>query len=697
MSKFEIGSSEKCKYCGMDAEHCACGTAKKPTKVKIASKIKRAADHCEIDTCGEGCACSHNYGSIGHRHKDVDYTHDEHDDHEHDKNDHVGHDHSHGGVAAWQFVTIGVAIVLLVGSIFVQVGIQTALRIASFVIAGYEVLIRAATGFAKGRFFDENVLMSIATIGALALGDYSEAAAVMIFYGIGEGLQAAAVRSSRERIADAVELHPDKARRVVNGEQTIVKPEGIAVGESILVKVGERIPLDGEVTAGESLLDVAMLTGEPKPVLATAGAEVLAGAVNTSGPLTIRVTRIAAESSTSRLLRAVEDATKNKPAIERFISRFSRIYTPAVIAAAALLAVLPPLFGAGAWSEWIRRALIFLVISCPCALVLSIPLTFFAGLAITSKAGVLFKGADALERLPRVKAVVLDKTGTLTEGEFEVQRVDSTELPESELLAFASAAEQHSLHPIASAIARAERNGYSAASSQEVAGKGVVAIIDGKRVAVGNRALMEDEGAATDCDASVLVSIDGKYAGAIYVGDRIRESSKAAIARLNETVGYTAILTGDGAAAANEVGKALGVKEVFASLQPADKLTIMRDIRARVGNTLFVGDGINDAPVLAGADIGVAIGLGGTDMAAEAADALLLTRDLTRLPFAVYAAKRTVRKAKSNIAIALGIKTAALVLGALGIAGMWVAILADVGAALICVLNTLTLFRISKT
>ncbi|MEA5047226.1 MAG: heavy metal translocating P-type ATPase [Eubacteriales bacterium] len=539
--------------------------------------------------------------------------------------------------------------------------------------------------------------MSVATIGAIALGDFAEAAAVMIFYGIGEGLQEAAVRSSRRRIADAVELHPDKARRVENGKAETVRPEEVAVGETILVKVGERIPLDGEVAGGESLLDVSMLTGEPRPAHVKTGDEVQAGALNTSGPLTIRVTKPAGESSTSRLLRAVEDATKNKPAIERFITKFSRVYTPSVIAAAALLAVLPPLFGLGSWSEWIGRALIFLVISCPCALVLSIPLTFFAGLAITSKNGVLFKGADALERLPRVKAVVLDKTGTLTEGEFEVQRVESAGLPEAELLALASAAEQSSLHPIAAAVVRADSRGLTASGTREIAGKGVIAMVGGKSVAVGNRALMEELGVSVPSDASVLVSVDGAYAGAIYVGDRVRESAKAAIAELNAKVGYTAILTGDGAAAAGAVGGELGVTEVFASLQPAEKLDVMRSVRTRVGSTLYVGDGINDAPVLAGADVGIAVGLGGTDMAAEAADALLLTHDLTRLPFAIHAAKRTVRKARSNIAIALGIKTAALVLGALGIAGMWVAILADVGAALICVLNTLTLFRLSKT
>lgn len=682
MRNSSFGTNEKCKYCGLDAKHCVCAARNETVQAAWAHK---ELDACEIGTCGEGCACAHLHDSVvtSREEKGTDGK--------------ESHAHGWRRAISRQSVTLGLAAALLIGSLFLGGWAQIALRISSYIISGYEVLLRAATGFAKGRFFDENVLMSVATIGALLLGDYAEAAAVMIFYGVGEGLQVAAVRSSRRRIADAVELHPDQARRVTGGEARMVRPEEVAVGEQILVKAGERIPLDGEVVAGESLLDVSMLTGEPRPMLAKPGAAVSSGAVNTSGPLTIRVTKPAAESSTSRLLRAVEDATKSKPAIERFISKFARSYTPVVIGAAALLAVLPPLFGAGEWSEWIRRALIFLVISCPCALVLSIPLTFFAGLAITSKAGVLLKGADVLERLPRVKAVVLDKTGTLTEGAFEVQRVESLTLPKEELLALASAAEQHSLHPVAFAIAKADTRGHAAQSTQEFAGKGIVAFVDGKRVAVGNRALMEAEGVSSDSDASVLIAIDGAYAGAIYVGDRIRDSSRQAIERLNKMIGYTAILTGDGAAAANAVGGALGVHEVFASLQPADKLSVMREIRARVGGTLFVGDGINDAPVLAGADIGMAIGLGGTDMAAEAADALLLTHDLTRLPFAVYAAKRTVRKAKSNIAIALGIKTIALVLGALGIAGMWIAILADVGAALICVLNTLTLFRISKT
>ncbi|MEN6594154.1 MAG: heavy metal translocating P-type ATPase [Clostridiaceae bacterium] len=651
MAKDWIGTNGKCKYCGMDEAHCACGKPERET--------------CNITCNDESCSCGHA--------------------HEHEEQE-------HGGEGARKFIAIGVAAALLVASYFSGDTLAIVLRLLAYLAAGYEVLLRAGKGLFKRRFFDENVLMSIATIGAVALGDYAEAAAVMIFYGVGESLQETAVRSSRKRITDAVELHPDKARLLNDGAEKMVKPEQVSVGETILVKVGERIPLDGVVTVGESLLDVSMLTGEPRPALVKTGSAVSAGSVNTSGPLTIQVTSLAAESSTSRLLRAVEDATKHKPAIERFITRFSRVYTPVVIAAAALLAVLPPLFGAGSWSEWIHRALIFLVISCPCALVLSIPLTFFAGLAITSKNGVLFKGADALERLTKIGAVVLDKTGTLTEGEFEVQRVESIGIDKEELLALASAAEQHSLHPIASAIAKTDRRGYTAENIREIAGKGVLAEVNGRRVAVGSRALLEQEGAYADSDASVLIAVDGAYAGAIYVGDRIRETAKLAIEELYEEVGYTAILTGDAEAAAKAVGKQVDVDEVFAALQPADKLRVMREIRIKRGGTLFVGDGINDAPVLAGADIGIAMGLGGTDMAAEAADALLLTRDLTRIPFAISTARMTVSTARTNIVIALVIKTAALILGALGLAGMWMAVVADVGAAIICVLHTLLLF-----
>ncbi len=687
MTKNAADSGELCKYCGLDEAHCVCHASiktKKTKPIRVANKPKSKIEACDLGGCSEGCACSRSYGAADRRQEGAESEAGEREEAE------------HGAFAPEKVIPLGIAAALLLGSVFTGGWLQTALRLAAYLAAGYEVLIRAARGIVKGRVFDENVLMSVATIGAIALGDIAEAAAVMLFYGVGESLQEAAVRTSRARIADAVELHPDKAHLVADGGQRTVRPEEVPLGGTILVKVGERIPLDGEVLSGESLLDVSMLTGEPKPMLAGQGSAVSAGALNTSGPLIIRTTRVAADSSTSRLLRAVEDATRSKPAIERFISRFARVYTPAVIGAAVLVAVLPPLFGAGTWSEWIRRALIFLVISCPCALVLSIPLTFFAGLAIISKAGVLFKGADALERLPRVCAAVFDKTGTLTEGKFEVQSVESATLPQGELLALASAAEQHSLHPVAVAIARADTLGLSAESMREIAGQGVTAKVGGRQVLVGSRALLEEQGISAESDAEVLVAVDGVFAGAIRVGDRVRETAKAAVSALNEQVGYTAILTGDDKTAAKTVGELVGVTDVFAALKPEEKLAAMREIRQKHGGTLFVGDGINDAPVLAGADIGVAVGLGGTDMAAEAADALLLTHDLTRLPYAMRAAKRTLATARGNIAIALGIKTAALVLGALGLAGMWIAILADVGAALICVLNTLTLFAVSK-
>ncbi|MEG1524080.1 MAG: heavy metal translocating P-type ATPase [Clostridia bacterium] len=604
------------------------------------------------------------------------------------------HDQSDGLRLSWQMLLpLLVGGGLLAAGAFLSGILQTCVWMLAYLIVGGEILIGAVRGFAKGRFFDEQVLMSVATIGTICLGDYAEAVAVMLFYRVGEGLQEMAVARSRQRINETVELHPDKARRIENGIQSVVAPDEIAVGEQILVKVGERVPLDGVVAEGDSLLDVSMLTGEPKPERVKAGSMVLAGSVNTTGQLIVRVRIPASESSTSRLLRAVEDAAKNKPELERFITRFSRIYTPCMIGAAALVAVIPPLLGLGAWSLWISRALIFLVISCPCALVLSIPLTFFCGLAIASKNSVLCKGADALEQLVRVKAVVMDKTGTLSKGEFSVQSVETAGLERDELLALASALEQNSLHPIAFAISSASTRGYLAEKVSEIAGHGITGEVNGHRVAIGNAALMMQQGAAVPERAGVFVAVDGQYVGCIHVGDQLRDSAKKAVNELNDLVGCTVILTGDNVQAAQDVGEALGVTEVYGGLLPEDKLAQLRKIRTRVGNTMFVGDGINDAPVLAGADVGVAMGLGGTEMAAEAADALLLTDDLTRLPFVIRVAKKTVRTAKQNIGIALGIKAAALVLGVLGIANMWVAVVADVGAACICVLHTVTLFQ----
>lgn len=608
------------------------------------------------------------------------------------------HEHDHGGNGKIDWKSLApllLSAVLLAAGAFLPETPKNICRIIAFLAAGIEVLIEAGKGLIKGHFFGEEMLMSIATIGALCLGDYAEAAAVMLFYRVGEGLQDMAVARSRQRITEAVELHPDKACRYENGVQTVVSPEEIQVGETILVKVGERVPLDGDVVEGESLLDVSMLTGEPKPVLTKVGTAVSAGSVNTTSQLILRVTRPAEESATSRLLRAVEDASANKPGLERFITRFSKIYTPCMMGAALLVAVVPPLLGYGPWSPWIHRALIFLVISCPCALVLSIPLTFFAGLAICSKASVLMKGADSLEVLPNVKAVVMDKTGTLTKGEFTVQSIHSVAMAQEELLALAAALEKNSLHPIAAAIAVGDTKGYSAAQVTEIAGHGIRGTVNGHDVAVGNRAMMELVHAVPEegREGCVYVAVDGAYAGSIQVGDQVRPSAKDAVRELNELAGKTVMLTGDDPGTAERIGKELGVMEIHGGLQPGDKLDLLKGIRQEAGSVMFIGDGINDAPVLAGADVGVAMGVSGTEMAAEAADVLLLTEDLTRLPYAVRVAKRTVKTARGNIAIALGIKLAALILGMLGIANMWIAVVADVGAACICVLHTLLLFR----
>ncbi len=613
----------------------------------------------------------------------------------HDDGCGCGHEHAHGETSALRALLPLAGAAVLFGAGFLASGsARIALFCAAYLFAGAEVIWHAVRGVARGKLFDEQVLMTVATVGALALGDFAEAAAVMLFYRIGEYLQELAVRRSRKRISEAVELHPDQAFVLRGAKPAQVAPEEVQVGERILVRVGDRLPLDGVVEAGESLLNVAMLTGEPAPVRVSAGSEVRAGSINTLGALTVRVTKPASESATSRLLRAVEDAAENKPAIERFITRFSRVYTPCVVAAAALLAVLPPLLGFGEFSDWLRRALIFLVISCPCALVLSIPLAFFAGLAICSKQNVLCKGADALEAAAGISAVVFDKTGTLTKGEYRVQSVTAEGMEESKLLSYAAALEKDSLHPIARAILAAAEPSLRAEGVQERAGMGVSGTLEGKRVLAGNASLLRAEGIEPPSDASgVLVAVDGRFAGAVRVGDELRTSAEAAVLALNEAVGYTAILTGDAEAPAREVANRVGASELYAGLLPEEKLARIRAIRAARGKTMFVGDGINDAPVLAGADVGVAMGETGAEMAAEAADILLLTDDLTRLPFAVRAAKKTRATARRNIVIALAIKTAAMALAALGLAGMWVAVAADAGAALVCVLHTLGLFR----
>ena len=648
----------------------------------------------------DGCSCGH--CDTPHKHaQHHEHTHRGHD-HGHDHGHaHRGHDCHHGGCGCCgeetadrsEWIRIGCVAAVFLASFFVPTVPKLILLAAAYAVIGLPVLLHAVCGLLAGDPLNEELLMAAATVGAIGIGDHAEAVAVMLFYCVGEAVQGIAVQRSRKRIGEAVALHPDRAHVLRDGALEDAAPEDVAVGERILVKVGERIPLDGIVAEGESRLDCASLTGESATVAVRAGSPVQAGTVNTVSQLVIVTTALAVDSATGRLLRAIEDAAENKPKLERFIARFARVYTPCVIAGAVLPSVIPPLCGLGTFAEWLRRALTFLVISCPCALVLSIPLTFFAGLGVSSKHGVLFKGADALEAAARVSVAVFDKTGTLTDGVFAVQRVTAEEMSAEELLALAAAAEANSPHPVAAAVRAAAKDIPAAEQLKEHAGRGVSAMVNGKAVLVGNARLLEENGVAIKPFAGILVAVDGVCVGGIEVGDRLRDSAAEAFAELKRAGIRTVILTGDRSEPAEQAAASLKADAVHAKLLPEEKLEKLREIRKDHGAALFLGDGINDAPVLAGADIGMAMAERGTEMAAEAADALLLSEELTKIPFALRVGRRTVRVARENIVLALGIKLAALLLAALGIANMWIAVLADVGAALLCVMHALRVFR----
>ena len=624
-------------------------------------------DACEADGCSAGCP------GCGHAHEQAGEKED-----------------------AWKlWLPIVSGSILFIAGFFTEGLVHIVLSLVAYVLLGAPVLLQAGKDILSGQVFGESFLMGIATIGALALGDYDEAVAVMLFYRVGEYFQDLAVGRSRKSIRTAVGLRPDTARVMRDGAFQVVDPTEVNVGEQVLVHPGERIPLDGEILSGESLVDFSALTGESVPVRVNMGREVMAGGINQNSPITITVTRPASESAVSRVLRAVEDAAKGKPKLENFITRFARVYTPIVVAIAVLLAVVPPLAGLGAFTEWLHRALIFLVISCPCALVLSVPLTFFAGLANASSRGVLFKGANRMEQLATVEAVVFDKTGTLTHGVFKVQMaIPINGVTEEELLKLAAAAEHFSPHPVASAIRTAAGEYTPAEEVEEIAGRGVSASVAGRRVLVGNARLMQEHGierfpASTGTVA--YVAADGSFTGTILIADELKADAGGAIKKLNGMIGYTAILTGDAEGPAQEVAKQTGVNGVYYKLLPEEKLTRMQEIRSNHGSVLFVGDGINDAPVLMGADIGMAIGGSGTDMAVEAADVVLLSPELTAIPDAISVSRRTMTIAKMNITFAIAVKVLFMVLGAFGIANMWMAVFADVGTTLICVVNALRL------
>lgn len=578
--------------------------------------------------------------------------------------------------------------------------------LAAYGVTGWDVLWRAVRNIARGKIFDENFLMSIATVGAFVLGEYPEGVAVMLFYQVGEWFQGYAVHRSRRSIAELMDIRPDYANVERDGQTLRVDPEEVAIGETILVKPGEKIPLDGEVIQGSSTLDTAALTGESLPREAGPGAEVLSGCINGGGLLRIRVTKHFGESTVSKILEMVENASSKKARSENFITRFAKYYTPVVVIAAALLAVVPPLVVPGAqFAEWVHRALIFLVISCPCALVISVPMSFFGGIGGASRQGILVKGSNYLEMLAQSEIVVLDKTGTLTKGNFQVTEVCPEDGTDKEaLLEWAAYAECYSSHPIALSLRRAygrELEPSRVDAPEEAAGRGLTAKVDGHLVAVGNRKMMEEMGLSpkgTDPVGTVVhVAVDGTYRGRIVISDEIKEDTRQAMEELKRVgVQRTVMLTGDAPAVAEDVAKKLAIDEVYAGLLPLGKVEKVEELwkqKSKNGRLAFVGDGINDAPVLSRADIGIAMGGLGSDAAIEAADIVIMDDKPSRLATAIKISKKTVRIVRENIVFALGVKAVILVLGALGIAGMWLAVFADVGVAFLAILNAMRALR----
>ena len=598
------------------------------------------------------------------------------------------------------------ALLFLLGMLCGEGTAGTVLLLAAYVLVGADVLWRAAVNLRRGHLFGEHFLMSTATIGALALGDYAEAAAVMLLYQLGEFLQDRAVQRARRSITALMDIRPDTVRVPVDEREEIVHPEAVAVGSMIRIYPGERVPLDGTVTAGESTLDTAALTGESLPRTVHTGDTLLSGCVNITGALTVRVTAAYAQSAAARILDLVEEAADKKSRTEAFITRFARIYTPVVVCAALAIAVLPPLIMGDAFAPWVYRALTFLVISCPCALVISVPLTFFAGLGAASRAGLLVKGSSYLDALARTDTVVFDKTGTLTEGNLRVTRIlPAAGTTEQEVLARAAAAEQHSSHPMARAVMRAfaECGGTPAAvhDIEEHAGRGITARSEERIICIGTRAYLSENG-VTDLPpaapaGAIWLAVNGAYAGMICVADTVRAGAADAVRALREHgVRETVMLTGDARPAAQSVAAAVGIDTVYAELLPQDKAAHLERLLTaeRTGRTLaYIGDGINDAPVLARADIGIAMGGIGADAAIEAADVVLMTDEPRRLVSLLALARRTVRIARENIALAVGIKAAVLLLGALGWVNLWAAIFADVGVTLLAVLNAMRAMR----
>ena len=622
----------------------------------------------------------------------------------HDHGHAHGHDHEEGE-EHHSLALIGVGAVLFVTGLLLPEGLwRWAALIAAYVVAGGEVLLRAAKNILRGQVFDENFLMAVASLGAMLMGEATEAVAVMLFYQIGEWFQDRAVDKSRASIAQLMDIRPDHANHLLaDGSVEVVPPQSLKAGDILLVKPGERIPLDGVILEGTSTLNTSALTGESIPRDVAEGDTVLSGCVNQTGVLRLRATGAYESSTVARILRLVEDSGERKARTERFITRFARWYTPAVCLAALLLALVPPLF-VGEWTEWIKRALTFLVISCPCALVISVPLTFFGGVGGASRRGVLIKGANYLEQLAKTDIAVFDKTGTLTRGTFEVTAIHPNQITEEELLELAALAESYSDHPISASLRAAwnrvlDKNRVT--DVQEIAGRGIHALVDGRPVYAGNERLMADvhvESRPCHRQGTIVhVALDGVYMGHIVIADRVKEGSAEAIAELKALgVARTVMLTGDQSAVAQSVAKELGVDEVHAELLPGDKVEQVERLmkqKPKGAMLAFVGDGINDAPVLRRADLGIAMGGVGSDAAIEAADIVLMDDDPRKLPCAIRIARHTLRIANQNIIFALSVKAIILVMGAMGLANMWLAVFADVGVSFLAILNAMRAMR----
>lgn len=666
---------------------CGCGHCHGQTE-KAEKERKIGHGHEDADRDGDGCACGHCHESGEH-----------------------GENKKATAVLCVSAALLAIAI-LATKVFFTDLPQWAVLLIflVPYLVSGFDILKESVENIFHGKIFDENFLMSVATIGALILGDYAEAVFVMIFFKIGELFENIAVGKSKKSIEKLMDIRPDTARVIRSGKEEVVSPEDVEVGETITVYPGEKIPLDGVITEGTSSLDTVALTGESMPRSADAGDEVKSGFVNIGGVLKIRVDKPFGQSAAAKILEIVNSSSSKKAHAEKFISRFARIYTPAVVIGALLLAVIPPLFlgitDSGVWGEWVSRALTFLVISCPCALVISVPLSFFGGIGGASKAGILIKNSQTVETIAKIKTVVFDKTGTLTKGSFMVSAIHPTNISEEELLEYATLAECFSAHPISVSLRAAYGKTPDTAritQVREIPGHGVTVLVDGKEVCVGNDRLMDSRGAEwKNCHLNgtiVHVTVDGQYVGHIVIADTVKENSSLAVHMLKEEgVRKTVMLTGDRKDVAAQVGEAIGIDETEAELLPEQKVEKTEKLLEDEENRMlaFVGDGINDAPVLTRADVGIAMGGIGSDAAVEAADAVIMDDNPSKTATAIKICKKTLLIVRENIVFAIAVKIAVLLLGAFGFAPIWLAIFADVGVMVIAVANALRTLRVKS-